>query len=210
MRTDVGFPHRKDLTMRKYSLILLAAPLICVLASCAAPAPPASDYNTVATIKDIMDSAIDPAADYIWESLGTEVSAEGIVEKRPQNEEEWKEERRKAIILVEAANLLMMPGRHVAKPGEKAENPEVELAPEEIEALINKDRESFIKLTKDFQDMAIQQLKAVEARDIPELLRTGGDLDTKCENCHKKYWYPNDPVYKEQQSAPADKGAEKK
>src|SRR5262245_29510245 len=120
--------------MRKFLIILLVFPAICLLASCAA-APATSDYNTVATIKDIMDSAVDPSADYIWESLGTEVSAEGVKEKRPANDDEWKEERRKAVLLVEAANLLLMPGRKVAKAGEKAENPEVELGPEEIEAL---------------------------------------------------------------------------
>jgi hypothetical protein len=32
-----------------------------------------------------------------------------------------EEERRKAVLLVEAANLLLMPGRKVAKAGEKAE-----------------------------------------------------------------------------------------
>lgn len=183
--------------MRTYTLAFLTVSSVCFLASCAAP-PPAADYNAVATIKDIMDSEIDPAADYIWESLGTEVSAAGIVERRPQNEDEWKEERRKAVILVEAANLLMMPGRHVANPGDKSENPEIELGPEEIEALISKDRATFIKLAKEFQQTAVEQLKAVDARDIQEMLRTGGDLDTRCENCHKTYWYPNDPVYQQQ------------
>jgi hypothetical protein len=204
--------------MRKYLLLFLAVPLVCLLGSCSS-APPAADYNIVATIKDIMDSEVDPSADYIWESVGTEVSAAGILEKRPQTDEEWKEERRKAIILVEAANLLLMPGRHVAKAGEKAENPEVELGPEEIEAIINKDRANFVKLAKAFQQTAIEQLKAVDERNIQELLRTGGDLDTRCEDCHKTYWYPNDPVYKEQSSgastgdkgsaAPADKGGQK-
>ena len=108
--------------MRKYLIVFLAFPLVCLLGSCAAPPPP-SDYNIVATIKDIMDSAIDPSADYIWESVGTEVSAAGILDKRPQTDEEWKEERRRAVILVEAANLLLMPGRRVAKAGEKSENP---------------------------------------------------------------------------------------
>ena len=194
--------------MRKYLLLFLAIPVACLFASCAATPPP-SDYNLVATIKDIMDSAIDPAADYIWESIGTEVSAAGVVDKRPQNDEEWKEERRKAVMLVEAANLLMMPGRKVAKAGEKAENPEVELGPAEIEALINKDRSAFIKLAKEFQETAIEQLKAVEEKNVPELLRTGGDLDTRCENCHKTYWYPNDPSFKNQpaEQAPAEKGA---
>jgi hypothetical protein len=163
-----------------------------------------------------MDSAVDPSADYIWESIGTEVSAAGIVEHRPQNDDEWKEERRKAVLLVEAANLLLMPGRKVAKAGEKAENPEVELGPEEIEALINKDRAQYVKLVKEFQQTAIEQLKAVDDRNIMELLRTGGDLDTRCENCHKVYWYPNDPSFKEEakdktSAAPAgDKGTEKK
>jgi len=191
--------------MRKLLILFLLFPSFFALASCAS-APPPSDYNIVATIKDIMDSAVDPSADYIWESLGTEVDAEGIREKRPQNDEEWKEERRKAVLLVEAANLLMMPGRKVAKAGEKAENPQVELGPEEIEALINKDRATFIKLAKEFQQTAIEQLKAVDDRNVPELLRTGGDLDTRCENCHKVYWYPNDPAFKE----PADGGTSAK
>jgi len=202
--------------MRKFLIIFLVFPVFCILASCAPAAPP-SDYNVVATIKDIMDSAVDPSADYIWESLGTEVSAEGVKEKRPANDEEWKEERRKAVLLVEAANLLLMPGRKVAKAGEKAENPEVELGPEQIEALINKDRPSFVKLAKEFQQTAIEQLKAVDDRNIQELLRTGGDLDTRCENCHKVYWYPNDPAFKQPEggeptakSEPTPKPDEKK
>jgi len=183
--------------MRKFLIIFLLFTAICLLASCAAPAPAASDYNLVATIKDIMDSAVDPSADYIWESLGTEVDAAGGHDKRPQNDEEWKEERRRAILLVEAANLLVMPGRKVAKAGEKAENPEVELGPEQIEELINKDRPQFLKLAKEFQQTAIEQLKAVDDRNVQDMLRAGGDLDTRCENCHKVYWYPNDPAFKQ-------------
>ena len=196
--------------MRKCLILFLAIPAACLFVSCSATPPP-SDYNLVGTIKDIMDSAVDPAADYIWESIGTEVSAAGVIDKRPQNDEEWKEERRRAVLLVEAANLLMMPGRKVAKAGEKAENPEVELGPEEIEALINKDRAAFVKLAKEFQETAIEQLKAVDERNIEELLRTGGDLDTRCENCHKTYWYPNDPSFKQSpvEAAPAAKEAPK-
>jgi len=178
--------------MRKYLILLLLLTAACVIGSCAAP-PAATDYNIVATIKDIMDSEVDPSADYIWESFGTEVSAAGIIEKRPQNDEDWKEERRRAIVLVEAANLLIMPGRKVAKPNEKSENPGIELGPEEIQDLIDKDRDGFLKLSKEFQEVALEQLKAVDEKNVAEMLRIGADLDAKCENCHKKYWYPNDP-----------------
>jgi hypothetical protein len=134
------------------------------------------------------------------------VSADGIKEKRPQNPEEWKEERRRAMVLVEAANLLIMPGRRVAKEGEKADNPEVELGPEEIQALIDKDRPNFLRLAKEFQTTAIEQLKAVDDKDIEALLKVGGDVDTRCENCHKVYWYPNDPAFKDQPAADAPAG----
>jgi len=180
--------------------------MVCLTVSCSAPkadtntAAPAADappaYNLVGTIKDIMDSMVDPSADFIWNSVGTEVSAKGIVEHAPKNNDEWKEERRKAILLAEASNLLIMPGRHVAKPGEKSDNPGIELGPEEIEALINKDRPTFLRLAREFQETAIEQLKAVENKDRDAVLKVGGDIDTRCENCHKTYWYPNDPAFK--------------
>jgi len=192
--------------MRKYLTFFLALASAGLLGSCSKPAAPTADYNLVATIKDIMDSHVDPSADYIWQSIGTEVSAEGIKEKRPQNPEEWKEERRHAMVLVEAANLLIMPGRRVAKEGEKADNPEVELGPEEIQALIDKDRPNFLRLAKEFQTTAIEQLKAVDDKDIEALLKVGGDVDTRCENCHKVYWYPNDPAFKDQPAADAPAG----
>ena len=202
--------------MRKYLTFFLALPVFCLFVTCSKPEPTATaDYNLVATIKDIMDTQIDPSADYIWQSIGTEVSAEGIKEKRPQNPDEWKEARRKAMLLVEGANLLMMPGRKVAKPGEKSENPEVELQPEEIQALIDKDRANFIRLAKEFQKISVQQLKAVEDKDVDAMLKLGGTLDETCEGCHKVYWYPNDPVYKQQSEAekaapPAPAAGEKK
>jgi len=192
--------------MRKYLTFFLALASAGLLGSCSKPAAPTADYNLVATIKDIMDSHVDPSADYIWQSIGTEVSADGIKEKRPQNPEEWKEERRRAMVLVEAANLLIMPGRRVAKEGEKADNPEVELGPEEIQALIDKDRPNFLRLAKEFQTTAIEQLKAVDDKDIEALLKVGGDVDTRCENCHKVYWYPNDPAFKDQPAADAPAG----
>ena len=193
--------------MRKYFLISSLVLAICLTASCsapkadtAAPAAPAADATpgpkVISTIKDIMDSMVDPSADYIWESVGTEVSAKGVVEKSPKNPEEWKQERRRGVVLVEAANLLVMPGRHVAQPGEKSENPGIELGPEEIEALINKDRPTFIRLAREFQETAVEQLKAIDNKDLPGLLKAGGDIDTRCENCHKTYWYPNDPAFK--------------
>ena len=118
-----------------------------------APAPPprsrpnqAAEFRTTATIKDIMDSMVDPSADYLWESVATIVTKKGTEERRPRTDEDWKKVRRRAITLIEATNLLIMDGRLVAKPGEKSENPGIELGPEEIKGVIDDDPASFIKL----------------------------------------------------------------
>ena len=147
-----------------------------------------------------MDSMVDPSADVVWNSVSTMVSTAGIEEKAPKNDEEWADVRRGAIRLVEAPNLLMLPGRHVARPGEKSETPGVELEPEEMEARINKDREAWNRRAKALHDVSLEMLHAVEAKDREKMLEVGDRLDKACENCHLNYWYPNQvlpPGYEE-------------
>ena len=65
------------------------------------------EYRLDATIKDIMDSFVDPSADYIWDAVSTTMTASGSVEKYPRTDEEWRELRRRAIQIMEGANLLL-------------------------------------------------------------------------------------------------------
>jgi hypothetical protein len=143
-----------------------------------------------ATIKDIMDSIVDPSADAIWESVETVVNAKGIDERQPRTDEDWAAVRKRAVALVEAPNLLVMDGRHVAQPGEKAQNNSVELTPEEIDAAIKQDRQAWIDLAHKLQDAALPALKATNDRNVEALLDAGEHIDVACENCHLKYWYP--------------------
>src|SRR3954471_9109914 len=94
------------------SVILLGFALACSPKQPTAPASaaaPQSEFRTTATIKDIMDSLVDPSADEIWESVATVVDAAGVHERYPRTDEEWKTVRRDAIRLLEATNLLQMP-----------------------------------------------------------------------------------------------------
>jgi hypothetical protein len=178
--------------MRRISSLFTVAAVAAFLAVACNKAQPSQDsaFRPTSTIKDLMDSEVDPSADALWDSVATIVSAAGIEEKQPKTPEEWTEVRRRAITLVEATNLLMMEGRHVAKPGEKAENEEVELGPDEIEKLINDDRATWIKNAHALNDAAMVALKAIDAKNAQGLLDAGEGIDTACENCHLKYWYP--------------------
>src|SRR5579883_1498926 len=163
--------------MRKaFTTVACAASLTVLLVSCAQPQPqpapkqPEAEYRTTATVKDIMDALVDPGSDYIWDSVETVVSAKGTEEKAPHTDEDWKQVRNHAIMLLEATNLLQIPGRHVAKAGEKAEDPKVELSPEQIEEAINKDRASWINYTHGLHDATMAAFKAIEAKDSEGLL----------------------------------------
>jgi hypothetical protein len=174
---------------------------ILVAAACSAPpsaAPAAAkpaetaaaEFRTTATIKDIMDSVVDPSADYLWDSVATIVSRKGTEERRPRTDMEWKEVRRRAIALVEATNLLIMDKRLVAHEGEKSENPGIELGPEEIKGIIDSDRASFIKFAHGLHDAGMKALAAIDKKDPEALSDSGEAIDEACEQCHLKYWYP--------------------
>jgi hypothetical protein len=197
----IHFFGSKDKSMRTFPLLcrclfLITLSLVFGSAcrgqqSASAPQP---EYSPTATIKDIMDAIVDPSADVVWESVQTIVTPAGVDERSPKTDEEWTNVRRGAIRVVEGTNLLMMPGRHVARPGEKSETPGVELEPEEIEANINKDRAQWNRLAKGLYDTSMEALKAIDAKDANALIDIGGRMDMACENCHTAYWYPNQPL----------------
>src|SRR6185436_11781457 len=186
---------RKATPMRRFHWLFLLTAAVFLVAACnstptTVQAPAGPQFRLTATIKDIMDAIVDPSADVLWESVATIVSAKGTEERRPRTDEEWANVRRNAIRVIEGANLLVMEGRHVARPGEKSENPGIELEPEQMEKLINDDRATFIKNAKGLQDATLPALKAIDAKNAEGLLDAGEAIDMACETCHLKYWYP--------------------
>src|SRR5262245_16425471 len=186
----------------RYSFLFICGAVLLLATGCQAtptPAPTASaqpvsaemDYRPVSTIKDIMDSMVDYNADCLWDSVAIEYSAKGVIDRRPRTDEDWKEARKHAITLLEASNLLLMPGRLVAKPGEKSENPGIEEEPEQIKALIDADRATWVKNAHGLFDSAKLMLDAIEKKDSEMLLDLGDQLDQACEKCHMQYWYPH-------------------
>lgn len=139
-----------------------------------------------------MDAMVDPSADYLFDAVAQIADENGVREKAPQTDEEWKEARRRAVQLLEAPNLLVMPGRRAALPHERSQNPQIELQPEEIQKLIDADRVTFVSRARQLQDAAQAAVQAIDAKNAKGLFDAAGQLDKACENCHLHYWYPND------------------
>ena len=186
--------------MRTCSLMLVVCgALVAVSCQAKEPEPAASSaaqptYTTTATVKDIMLHIDDPAGDMEWDSVATVIDKGGLHETVPKTDEEWFNVRSGVIQLMEGSNLLMIPGRHVARPGEKSETPGVELEPSEMEELINKDRAAFNQRAKALHEAGMAAVAAADAKDAMKLFEVGELVERACENCHTHYWYPNEKV----------------
>lgn len=186
--------------MRRTFLFLFCSLTVLVIANgckrgteAAAPATAMPPFVTEHTIKDLMLNVIDNNADVVWLSVTTVASDKGLVETRPTTDEEWTKVRQAAIALAESANLLMIP-RKTARPGEKSVVPGVELEPEEMDELINKDRPAFYEHAKALYNAAMLAATAAEKKDADKIFEVGETIELACENCHKTYWYPNEKI----------------
>ena len=64
-----------------------------------------TDHQVYSSIKDLMESIIDPSADVVWGAVGTVVDREGIHESLPKTQEDWRDLRRAAVRIIEGGNL---------------------------------------------------------------------------------------------------------
>lgn len=155
-----------------------------------------SPFVLTASIQDIMVAEVDPAADFLWESVGTIVTRDGVEERRPRTDEEWLRVRAEAITLTEAANLLMMDGRRVAEEGKKLEDEGVEgiLTAAQSQQAIDEARPAFLAFARALHDVGAETLSAIDARDVQGMMKAGEELDAVCESCHLQFWYPGQVI----------------
>lgn len=160
-----------------------------------AAAVASSTYTPVGTVKEIMKGIVDPRSKEIWDSVGTESGPKGLVERSPKTDDDWARIESDALILAEVANLLKMPGRHVALPeqaNQKSQPDAPELTPVQIEEKIAKDRAAWEKRADALQATSLKARAAAKAHDKDGLLNVGEEIDNACEMCHLVYWYPDE------------------
>lgn len=164
-------------SLRNGCALLMAATLCVLFSACAKQAPPADSkqapmpveqqpYQVVTNIQQTMMWILDPAADVIWDSAGTIITAQGSEELAPTTEEGWAEVVNAAAVLTEAGNLLMMPGRAAG--------------------------DDWIEYSRGLVDAGQLALKAAEAQDSDALFDAGGRIFQVCKACHAQYWVETD------------------
>ena len=157
--------------------------------------PPTPPFEATSTIRELMQSIVAPSAQGLWDSVGRVSDAKGTRDLEPKSAEEWAAVRRHAVSLMESTNLLLIPGRHVAREGQqtlKADDavPGSELPPAEIEKRINETWAAWTAMAHNLHGTAGSMLDAIDKKDVARLESIGSDLDGVCESCHLTFWYP--------------------
>jgi hypothetical protein len=156
-----------------------------------------SDFKATSTVREIMRSMVVPSSEVLFNAVSSSITPKGTEENAPKTDEEWQEVRSRAVTILEASDLILIPGRHIAETGAKAKNPAVQLEPREIESMVSGDWAGWTKMAHDLHDSILPALKAIDEKNPMELSDSTLAIDKACESCHLKFWYPE----------PKDKGA---
>src|SRR5215475_12760125 len=157
--------------------------------------PLIGDMKPVVSVKELMEYMIDPASDYVFDSVKTIVQPNGkVVEIVPKTDDDWKKLQVGAVTMLEGIYLLKVQ-RPFAPEGDlnNSVGPDAnELSPAEITAKVQKDPVEWNARIEALRNVGLQVLDIVKRKNTQELWDASENLDEACENCHKSYWYPKE------------------
>ena len=141
--------------------VAIAFALAATVAGCSrSPEPP--PFKAIVETKDLMEDLMERQADIVWGATGSIVTADGVEERHPKNEEEWQAVKAAAVNLTETGNLLLIPSR----------------------------AQDSGPWTKNVQAMMAQgqrMIEAIDRRNTKDMFDVGSDLYDTCTNCHMHY-----------------------
>jgi hypothetical protein len=148
----------------------------------------------VVSVKELMRDMLDPASDFIFDSVSTVVTRKGSITTVPKTDADWEKLRIGAVTIAEGVYLLKIP-RPFAPPGDEnnSSGPDAaELSPAQITAKVKADPVEWNARIEALRNVGLEVLDIVKKRDANELWDASDNLDTACEACHKSYWYPRE------------------
>jgi hypothetical protein len=183
-------------------LLLLAIVAIACSSPKPTPAPPApqklwGDLKPIVSVKELMRDMIDPASDFVFDSVGVISSRNASIETKPKTDADWDRIRVGAVTMAEGVYLLKVP-RPFAPAGDEnnstGPDPE-ELSPSQITAKLERDPVLWNAKIEALRNVSLEVLDIVKRKDANELWDAAENLDQACENCHLEFWYPGEKEY---------------
>lgn len=138
--------------IRYFAIFLMVGAALAQAPSTPAPAPESARLKSVGTMKEIMVDLIFPTSNEIFYVSRNE-------NKSPKD---WMDLQQNALIVAEAANLLMAENRA-------------------------RDKDRWMKDAKLLQDVGAKAYKMAKAKDLEGLKGLNDELYEACQSCHEHY-----------------------
>ena len=146
--------------MRIVACVLLVGSV--TLGACAGE-PQELPFRPVASVSELMSTMIDPAADVVWDAVGTVITNDGVEHWEPETDDEWAVVLGGAMTLTESANLLMI--------GDRA-----------------RDQETWMRMSQAMVAAGQLAVEAAENQDVDAIYGVGEAVYNACDSCHTLYW----------------------
>lgn len=151
--------------------LFAAAACATLLCACSQqhPAPKAQrveaavKFNTTLPTAELMAHVVDPASFVYWQGAGSEETSRGTQSLAPTTEKGWTSLENAAATLIEAGNMLQLPGR--------ARAPEAD----------------WYRYAQQLTDLAIPAKAAAEKHDDKAVYAYGAQIYKVCTACHEEY-----------------------
>jgi cytochrome c556 len=127
-------------------------------------------------IKDIMNSMIVPSSTVVFGAVATTTDATGVHESKPETDDDWNTVFANAVMLTEAANVLMVPGRQRCLGG----------------AIPAANRADFLEKARELVEAGTEAVVAAQKHDVDGISSAGERLDVACDKCHEVYQLTED------------------
>jgi len=177
----------------KPSIVLMSAALVCTAAHAANPAPAAAP-----DLHDLMKKIVAVQAQVIWDVGNTAQDDKGNPDASKLKPADWAkivtagtQVKTVAQTLAKADHILAAaPGQKIDGDGSSPDAPTTK----QVQGYVDANPQLFRAFAQALTVSMDGILAAAQAKNAQKLFDVSGNLDQVCEDCHVKFWYPNQQV----------------
>jgi cytochrome c556 len=176
----------------KSSLWTVGAAALCISAFAATPAA------TTPNLHDLMKKIVAVQAQVIWDVGNQAQDDEGNPDASKLKSADWTrivtagaQVRQVAQTLAKSDHIMASaPGQKIDGEGAAPEAPTAK----QVQGYLDANPQVFRAFARALSGSMDQVVAAAQAKNVMKLAEVSGNLDQICEDCHVKFWYPNQQV----------------
>ena len=149
----------------------------------------ASPISPTSPIRELMATLVTPHSDALW-AAGSKAYDEPVDPSSSIDDATWSKLESSRLVLADVAQALLLTSRPVDVAGATSPNPEEELSPEQVAALIQSKPDEWADAVGALTEALAQMQQPIADHDLNGLAETGDLLYEACASCHQNFWYP--------------------